>query len=512
MRMHLEIVAAKHTLIKIVIAINLIVFLVYLIMINTVTKLDPNSPWAVFLPPRWYPGVNDVPADQFNQWGGMLFVAAVTGIFILSYKNFTLKISYLKFLLFAYSFTYLTTFSFVLMSSNSLNQYILQARSVNNGIVYSIGHLLGLEDFANLDWFGRVQYIFQILSSNYADYTIPGTTHPPGFFLIFFAIAGIVKLLSYNDSINVLMVYWTLIVTAINCLLVPLVLLIVRKIFGNEYSRGALSFVVTIPSIAFHICAMGEIIGSVLLLFGVYIILHLNTKVQTGYISSSNVFFASFFAGCAFITAAQISYSQIVPVLSISIAALIAFYKSLKSVLLLVVSGYLLPVFTYFIFEFLISNGESFYPIRALYVSNIVDTVLLNPIRPYPTSQIANWIIMSVYGGILFIPTLLIILLGRKKYYLLIGFSKSNTNLNFIFCATYLMGIGLILSRTAHLEVERVWHWYLPFVWILSVPILFNKLLPEFKFKGRIVVASRMIPFLQLMMTIFLATYLIDYY
>ena len=489
---------------------NILTISVYLFLIWKFFPLNPNSGWAVFLAPRSYGGMNDLPSSPFRQWRELFFIVIAIAIYIRFIRAKTEKLSFNKYVLSSYFLTFSTTLGFVLITSNGIYQYVIQAKSVNNGIVYSIGHLLDLPQFSTASFVGKIHYIFSTLGSNDSGYTIPGTTHPPAVFLIFFLIAGLAKILAFgSNEIPHLMIAWTLVVTLINCFLVPLILMTIKEVYGESTARKSLLYLISIPSITFHVCALGEIFGSLAMMGAVYLSAKLVKMLSENSTDSNKENLLLIGIGSCFVVQAQISYSQLIPIFCYGITLIPIILKSSFRKFGIRIFLLVVPYFVYSLLEFGASGGQSFYIIRAFEFAQLVDNGLQEA-RPNPQSQVANWVIISVFGGLLFLST--IFTLWKNSLMVARGYWRERTPQRYLEMSTLLASLVLVFNSTAHMEVERIWHWFFSPVWILaSVTVAslskfrFNFKLKEFSFASAFVS-------LQMIVTVVLAMVLQDYY
>jgi hypothetical protein len=489
---------------------NLLTICAYLCLTWRFFPYSPNSGWAVFLAPRSYGGTNDLPSSSFRQWRELTLILIALVIY---FRFFHFKInsfSLRKYLISSYFLTFLVTFGFVLITSNGIYQYVIQAKSVNNGIVYSIGHLLELPQFLNVGLVEKIQYIFVSLGSNDSGYTIPGTTHPPASFLIFIAIAGLAKVLAFGSSeIPHLMIAWTLVITLINCLIIPLILAIIKEVYGETTARRSLYYLLCIPSITFHVCAMTEIIGSISFLSAIYLSIKLIRVLNENRTTSRQVHLLFMGVGTCFVIQAQISYSQLIPIFCFGITLVPIIFRSQFHIILLRIFFLTFPYFAYSFLEFGVSGGQSFYVTRAFEFAQLVDSGLQEA-RPNPQSQFANWVIISTFGGLLFLST--IFTLWRNSITVFKGYWQVRTPQKYLEASTLLASVILVFNTAAHMEVERIWHWFFAPVWILASAIVANLYKFKFYINSREYNLGSTIVFLQLITTLILAMIIQDYY
>jgi hypothetical protein len=489
---------------------NVLTITAYIFLVWRFFPHIPNSGWAVFLAPRSYGGTNDLPSAPFREWGELCIILLSVAIYFRFFRAGIEKFSFRKYLWFSHFLVFVVSFGFVLLTSNGIYQYVIQAKSVNNGIVYSIGYLLELPEFLSVDLMGKFEYIFSTLGSNDSGYTIPGTTHPPASFLIFFAIAGLAKLLAFGSSeIPHLMIAWTLVVTLINCLVIPLLLAIIKELYGETTARKSLYYLLCIPSITFHVCAMVEIFGSIALLTAIYLSIKLIGALTRIHVDSRQVNLFLLGIGSLFVIQAQISYSQLIPIFCFGITLVPIIFRSPFRVFLERILFLTIPYFVYSLLEFGLSGGNSFYIIRAFEFAQLVDGGLQES-RPNPQSQVANWVIISVFGGLLFLSTIL--MLWRNSVAVLKGYWEDRTSERYLQTSTLLASFLLVINTAAHMEVERIWHWFFGPVWILASVTLANLRKYKFYVNSREYNLGSTVVSLQLITTLVLAMTIQDYY
>jgi hypothetical protein len=489
---------------------NVLTVSVYLFLIWRFFPLNPNSGWAVFLAPRSYGGMNDLPSSPFRQWRELCFILLAVSIYFRFYDFKISEFSWRKYVVFSYLLTFLVTLGFVIITSNGIYQYVIQARSVNNGIVYSIGYLLELPEFSSVSLVEKFEYIFTTLGSNDSGYTIPGTTHPPASFLIFFIVAGLAKILAFGSTeISHLMITWTLVVTLINCFLVPLILMIIREIYGETTARNSLYYLLSTPSITFHVCAMGEIFGSIALMGAIYLAVKLIRELQENPVDSESVHLLLLGIGACFVIQAQISYSQLIPIFCFGITLVPIIFRSPLRVTLSRLLYLTIPYFVYSLLEFGASKGESFYLVRAFEFAQIVDSVMQEA-RPNPQSHVANWVIISVFGGLLFLFTIL--KLWGNSLRVLKGYWQDRTPRRYLEASVLLASVILVFNSTAHMEVERIWHWFFSPVWILASVTINSLSKIKVKARSKELNLGRLVVLAQLVTTLILAMVIQDYY
>ncbi len=435
---------------------------------------DKNKPYAVFLAPRFYGGMNDLSSEVFTQWSGLLIVfglgLAVIGLGL--YLVFIRESLHLG--VFVFVSAVVMALSFQLLSPQGFGHLIEQSRSVNNGTIYSIGQILKDPNFVSVNPLEKIQYLFVEFGANNSGYTIPGTTHPPGWFLIVFVIAGIARLISFGSDLNTNLFYWGILVTLINCTIAPIVLSISREIFGKKI--GALSgiFLIFSPSALMHFCAMADAIGTVFFALAILQIIRVFNVLDQEMIEAKEInrtiIKKVLSAGVYLVLAAQIAYSLIIPISALLLTTVIligVLHKKMSQVVI----GFLLPYLAYSACEAFLSSGKSFWLTRAFMITKDPIFSDLSVLRPFPLAQIANFEIVFVMGGIFLLPSLILALsalVQSKLSWRVISVKREATKSSFLLYIWGLSTVALMLQSTARLEVERVWHWYLMIGWIFS--------------------------------------------
>ena len=235
----------------------------------------------------------------------------------------------------------------------------------------------------------------------------------------------------------------------------------------------------------------------------------------------TKLYFYGLYSGFAFTLAAQFSYGHIIPILAliISFSLLILLIRWRETIAFW--AGLLIASALYFIFEYYVSGGQSFYPIRAFRIANSVKQGLAG--RPYPITQFANFVVMSIMGGFLFLPTLYSVLINFIKeikrtitHLVLPRHSDRNSIRLFALMSTMAMLAFLLTQSTVRLEVERTFIWFFPFVWSLmgifqlAFRVTARGLFPKSYLVSGL--ADWMICALQLFVSIVLAMVRQDYY
>lgn len=489
------------------------VFLVYWWFIGSyIPSLGQNIPaYDVFFPFRaTHSMINDLAVSRFSN--PALFIAVLLILLVIAISLFVVikrKTRWGKVLVLSYSLTVTVGLCFLLLAPKGLSHLSYQAKSINNGIYWSLESLHASQEFMSRSFIGKLRYIFVDLCGTNSKYTIPGTTHPPGLFVVSIIVGTIAKSVNIFGDMGF---SWGLIVGLINCLLVPVILSIAQKIFGKRVALWGLSALLFVPSICMHFFSMLDCFGSLFLLTGLNLLLDGLTKINN---DGRKELISFFGAGIMFLAAAQITYGHVLPISAILVAFLVvALYKHARLGRIgLAFASIAVPALGYFIFEFLISSGKSFYIARALMISSQVNG-FLQQVRPYPYSQIANMVLIGIFGGIFFFPTLAILpeLMWRAS----VG-PRNNNHCSGRMLFSLAVLTCFILScftKAAHLEVERTWHWMIALVWPSYglIPIALERILRRLGLHKYQIMNFVLIVLPQVFISMMLAILVADYY
>jgi len=429
-----------------------------------------------------------------------------------------------------YGLALIVVFLFLFLTPHGLHHIELQATSINNGIWYSLNALYAMPASHNASPLGKVQYIFQVLCSSEAGYTLPGTTHPAGIFLVAFSILAVAKFISLDlmgGDIHSLGMAWGILVTLLNTLLIPIVMTMAKEAYSEKLGKWTGVFMLTIPSVCFYFCAMLDGIASLLLAMGIlFLVYALKYDYQQDSKKNRNVYlYYGLGAGAFFTLAAQMTFGHAMPILALLAAFYLLERKSGVKRLLAFSLGLMIPVALYFIFEYWVSAGKSLWIVRAFAITKIVEHGL-DVAKPYPLAQVANFVVMLVMGGILFLPVLgyICVVMGKIVAGGLMKTKPDASNelsiKRFLIIATFIMLLMLLFQRTVRLEVERIWHWFFIPVWSLmgiffpSSQVVLERLFP---LNGPITInkvwlAPLVLCVVQLLVTVVLAMSIQDYY
>jgi hypothetical protein len=470
-------------------------WIVYSVITQIYIPTHNNGGYNVFLPPRYLAdGPRDFAVGVFTQWRelAILFPVLIGILSICFLASTNRRVSFNGYIVLVYLLGLFVAWAFLFFTPHGLDHIFYQARSIKNGIFQSLGVLMldvpEFRDASNLD---RIRYIYQVLGATNAGYTLPGTTHPPGLFLIASAFGVVAKTLAMGGSgesagdlitsMNSIALYWGLIVTLVNTLLIPLSCLIAKEVYSERIGRLTGLMLLTVPSVCMNFCAMLDVVASVLTASGalclIYALKQVNDKSDHNTLKRLCVL--GLLCGLSFTLAAQMTYGHAVPILAFIVAFLLIARPSNCARLLTLFAGMLLPVVLYFAFEYFVSAGKSFYIVRALKVSADVGTGLAE-FRPYPVSQIANFVVMSVMGGALWLPTVLFAVAttvrwirdqARERFIPPSTYPDTRSGhlsiRRFLALASSMMLVFLLVQKTVLLEVERTWHWFFVPTWSL---------------------------------------------
>ncbi len=482
-----------------------------------------DTSYAVFLAPRFYGSMNDMPSAIFSQWKelSVIFPALMIIISCAFWSGLIKNISFKSFLVFIYFSALLSEFLFVFFTGHGIQHIAMQASSINNGIWYSITLLQS--QFAGMHDLDKLRYIFQVLCANYSPYTIPGTTHPAGMFIITFAIHKMSYLLAMDlfHDIRFMQYFWGFIVSAVGTLIIPVTMLVARELYNEKSARLTGIMMIAVPSVCMHFCSVIDVVASFFIAAGILgMVSYLKNIGKSKNSKSLRSFVYGLAAGTSFTLAAQITFGHAIPIFALLAAFIYMSWGTGTRRLLVFLSGLIIPAMLYFVFEYYISNGKLFYIVRAFTITKIVETGL-EGFRPYPVSQIANFIVMFIMGGILFLPVLFHTTISFFSQ-LIMHFKNRVTIINnkqriknFLTAATFIMFVMLASQKTVRLETERTWHWFFVPVWMLS-SVFFNSIYETFRRlfnieKDTLYPAYFFVCF-QMVLTVVLAMCIQDYY
>lgn len=543
----------------------LLVYSGYYLFTNVFYVPKLNSGHAVFLGPRYYGGMNNLPSEVFRQWKELatvvpLLLATICFAYWIGIKK---NVSFWKYLVLMYFSGLLVEGLFLLLTPHGFSHIAMQVKSANNGGFYGVGKIFqqcyDIIDRSNPDlifadmgltervWFvfqngcdiiiDRVRYIFQYLGANNTDlHTLswygnvanpdpslpPGISHPPGIYLIL-AVIGFLGMLISSD----LALGWGIIITILNTLLIPVIIIISKEAFSERIGKFTGIMLLTIPSVCMHFCVLFDVLLSVFTalgtLFLIYGLKHIWDDQPEGKPKYSKGLLYGLGCGTFFTLAAQGTYGHAIPILAFLLSFLFFARKDEPKRFGVLVAGILIPAIIYFVFEYYISNGRSFWPVRAWNIINDVEN-LAAQIRPYPAAYFANFIVIFIWGGILFLPAIIYIILSvidiavktfKGKFLI---YNKSHLIRKFLALSAFFMFLFLLVQPTVRLETERVLHWFLASVWplmgifFISANTVTEKLFPLRKKLIDGWYAPLILCYIQMFITVVLAMCIMDYY
>ncbi|MFH1062511.1 MAG: hypothetical protein V1747_06460 [Candidatus Omnitrophota bacterium] len=361
---------------------------------------------------------------------------------------------------------------FVLLTPNGFGHLGLQAKSINNGIWLSLDVINNTIQQRHFNFVDTLRYIYVDLGGNKCGYTLPGTTHPPGIFLVsiaIFRLATHIFRFLHNPSLA-----WAITVTLINTLLIGMVALIAKEVFSTRIAKLTAIFLLTVPSVLMHFSAMLDGIASLFTATSVFMMIKtLKYFREDAFIRNrTKSFLMGMLSGLFFMLCLQMTYGHAVPIGALVLAFIVLVDKKDFKNLSMFMFGMIMIALMYFSFEYLISHGTSFWFKRAFRIAKIVGNGLAS--RPYPLSQVANFVVLSVMGGILFLPGVILVV-GYSFGFLWrlikgqLSFSNSRALCRgFLWFSAVLALSYLLFQRTVRLETERTLHWFLIFIWSLS--------------------------------------------
>lgn len=522
----------------------LIVYAAYYLYIS-IFYIPPGGISSIFLGFRYIGGQNDLPSQVFRQWKELSIMAPLLLIIIYFAYWIGIKknVSFWKYLISIYFLGLLVEVLFLLLTPHGFSHVALQAESINNGGFYSVwvifqhGFDIDRSDFVGMGLqekvclifqhgfdliIDRVRYIFQCLGANNSGYTIPGTTHPPGGFLMLAGIGFLAMFISSNPALG-----WGIIVTILNTLLIPVIAIISKEAFSERIGKFTGIMLLTIPSVCIHFCAMFDVVMSVFTALGALFLIYGLKYIYNDELEGTPKYVKELLygLGCGtfFTIAAQGTYGHAIPILAFLLSFLFLVKKDDAKRVGILTVGIIVPAFIYFVFEYYISDGKSFWPVRALNIVSLVGDGLAQA-RPFPLAYFANFIIISIFGGILFLPTILYLILSaidiavktyKKKFVIC---NKNHLIRKFLALSAFFMFLFLLSQTTVRLEVERTWHWFLAAVWplmgvfFISANTATKRLFPLRKKFIDAWYAPLILCYIQMFITVILAMCIMDYY
>jgi hypothetical protein len=430
----------------------------------------------VFLTPRFYLSQNDMIFSIFREWNILILVAPliILSIYIIFLISKSKKISFTLFLIIVYIISITLELLFLFITSIDGYEHIpIQIRSINNGIYAGLGQMVKkFTDYGVVDLisYRSIEVLYLEIYGNLKAGTYPfvGSTHPPGMFAV---VGGI-----YSFAIKIFPILRAetaigLVVGFINSLSIIILGLTVKEAFSEKIARFSCLIIITIPTVLIHFMSVVDGISSVFIGFGLLFIVYaikilLNSPQILQYIY---IFIAGFFLTLA----AQFTFGHIIPIFSLVVSLFVILYKQSINkfrIFIFFMSFLTIPI-TYAFFEYFISDGKIFYITMAFERAETVKNGLQS--REYPISQIANFIVMSVMGGLILFPLVIQSIYGAVVFIKNISTGSPYSNKgkkgvrNYLVLCVFFMTIVLLVQSTVRLEVERTWHWYFLPVWTL---------------------------------------------
>ena len=496
--------------------IGLAIFLVYIWFVgNYIPSLGKYaSAYDVFLPFRsTHAGMNDLPTAPFTSYATLLLVGlAVACMAAGAYFLVKLRLQWWKVLLGILPFDGFRWYHFSLSYSARILSPGNSGEVNQQWTLYEYRHGLSLDNqhFRSLGIVQRLQYIFIDLFGTDKPYTIPGTTHPPGGFIIGFLIAGISKLLRIGGDVGL---SWGIIVGLVNCIIVPVLISVSRRVYGRRIAVWTIPAVIFVSSVTMHFFSIIDGLASLFILTAlIFLLKGITEQLQFTGKRSIRYFFLS---GFMMTLAAQMTYGHALPIAAMVIAFVFVFIrfrlgmKEMAIGLIFIAA----PAILYFVFEALISGGKSFWIARAIKISTNVGD-FLQTVRPYPISQIGNFVLLGIFGGLYFFPALV-----SFPEQFIISVQNRVVGGRHVQRSAYTLAIGLSFlalaaSRAVHLEAERTWHWIMVLVWpatgLLSVSL--ERIFRILGFNNSKIRAFCLMAAPQILISLALGVLVIDYY
>jgi hypothetical protein len=482
--------------------------------------------YGVFLSPRSWGGIDIITTNVFNEWGALIvFIILLCIIWYLGYVLIYRKIiSFKWFLIFLYICSLVLVTSELFFSPSGIKHIDLQVRSNMNIAWIAIHEIYNFTNFRTLSILGKLKYFYTTIGATSAKQVFGGSSHPP-FFLLFSFILYVIsqyafpflKPVSSTYNMHPVAFSWGIIVTLINALLIPFTTMIAKEISTEKIAKFTGLSLLILPSVLMHTSSVLEGIPTVFTALGILYLLRAYKKLSYGSLSSISLMIKyGGLTGLFFTIAAQFTYSHVIPIVASIFSFLILVNKKSIKMVWAFIRGLLVAPIIYFIFEYVISSGTSFYILRAFHASAQIYTVL-DKFRPYPMAQVSNFVIMSVMGGILWLPIVLYSLwrtILLIKSWILRQFQARYIPLQYMTLSITIMLLILCIQRTTRLEVERTWIWFFFPVWSLIGVFMkqVHEQLQSKQYMKKYITPFVWIMFAQTIITIFILTYVQDYY
>lgn len=453
--------STNHTTLKVIIYSSLATFFLYH-FITHLFYFPVDGFWGgreVFLTPRYFPPMNDLFTSIFRNWSVLPPLLAIYAVGIWSLnsaiKNTNLNFFYYLILLYIVSLIFVLAFHF--FSPLGFDHLAKNSASINNGIVVGV-----LQLKSNIGWFDaspmqKLIFLIKNIFPTDCHFTIIGWTHPWGGTLVAAILHSFSEFIHPRNSA----LAFGMIITAFNNLLIPLVAILIKQNAGEFWARKSSLFLLFVPSVLFHISSMYDIVATVLIAFLLLLTFYLLRTPLT----KKRMFYWMIVWSSVAILVAQWTYGEAIPLTVLFIFLCTKIDKKFIAALFL---GVLCPVLLYFGVEYFLSSGQSFYIKRAISCVTRLGAFQVEA-RPYPLSQVANFTIISIMGGVLFLPSFVFSLMRLVRKTPNIDSSREFEYASLLLTILYL--ILLLFIRTP-LEVERTWHWIFLFSWILTGRLL----------------------------------------
>lgn len=457
----------------------------------------------VFLYPRYFPPQNDLSSAIFPLWekaGQLLLLKyslAILAVFMAAYHFGYKKVrGMLKFLFWIYLLALINIFLFLGFTPSGFGHVEKQANSINNGMRYVMTVLFSpdkglwskpeskmwttsaqsvsqrVESVAGapeVSLFKKFVYLFNTYYGNKVNYVLLGTTHPLGNMALAFILFKTSAMFP-NPAVA-----WGIIVTLINTLLILVIALIATQAFSARMGKLTALMMLVVPSVTMQFCALIDIIGTLFTATGFLLVALTIKKLYTHPgLKSLNLFNYGLLTSLPFFLSAQISYGNMIPIALALVSFVAVAFEKIKKFPFYWLGLSLVPLF-YLIAEYIVSSGNSCYFLRAAAIANEVGNYLLSW-RSYAVSQFANFVVLSVIGGILYLPVLINALSFSASSALSFlkrqTFSPVRANyrrkirlfLSLIACGSLLY---LLVQKSIRLEIERIVHWAFICAWPL---------------------------------------------
>jgi hypothetical protein len=454
----------------------------YFILINVFYIPKPNSAWAVFLAPRWYGGTNDLPSAPLSNWTGFLVFSACLGVVVALLVRWAI-FPFVGRRLYGIAL-YFTALGIALatvwLSPTGLSHAAAQVVSINNGSYSTVYSLSQSPEFQVGDFGVQLRYLFGVIGANDSGYTVPGSTHPPGLLAFALLLYSGTRQIAGGD-LGLAAYLWAAIVTGFSALLLPIGLAISRRMFSETTARLSVLFMLVVPSIAFHLCAMIDAVAGVFVALAALLLLRqigcdeesLSTRDSSARWSPPALV-AGFAVGTLLVIALQFTYGHAIAVVALLLAFVVVYRPRVRIAWLRMVAGLTLAAGAYFAVEYWLSSGHSFWPVRAVSMARIVGSGL-DAARPYPLAQLGNFVLVAAWGGLLVLPTAAYSIwkVGLLPLFRTAARREPERDalaptLRFMMIALGSSTVLLLIQSSVRLEVERTWFWYFTLAWPLG--------------------------------------------